>query len=123
MSDSQRKQIDHKRIEEENGTILYEYTYEMTKPNGETFRKTIRQRVSPTKIHKTDGSENREELIELINKFFIDNDIKVQNLYKMGTLNFYLKPIQSFIISEKQLRLNQPILKQFIKKEILLLDK
>lgn len=121
MSESQRRQIDHKRIEE-NGVVLYEYIYEVTKPNGEIINKIVRQRFSPTRIAKTDGEENREELVGLINRYLTDNNIRVQNLYKMQNLNNYLKPIQTYIIAERNIRLNQPILKQFIKREILLLE-
>ena len=71
MSESQRRQIDHKRIEE-NGVVLYEYIYEVTKPNGEIINKIVRQRFSPTRIAKTDGEENREELVGLINRYLTD---------------------------------------------------
>ena len=122
MNFGDRVQIDHKKYQE-NGKTIYEYTYEVVQKNGEKVKKVVRRRFTPTKNHKFVLEENRDEVLNLINRYIEENDIKIPSLYKVSNLKPLLKPISTFILQESQIRILLPVLKEFMKKEILLLEK
>jgi hypothetical protein len=105
-----------------DGVTVYEYTYEVTKPNGDKVKKIVRQKVSSSKVPRYNSEEHHETVLNSINKYIEENEVKVPNLYKMSNLDAVLKPIQSYIIDSNCIRVNLPILKNFIKKEILLIN-
>ena len=105
-----------------DGLTVYEYTYEIIKPNGEKITKKITQKVSSSKVPRFNDEEHHEKVLNSINKYIEENEILIPNLYKMQNLQPILKPIQDFIIDENYIRVNLPVLKNFIKKEILKID-
>ena len=121
MSLQKRVQVDNQKTVVD-GLTVYEYTYEVTKPNGDKIKKIVRQRVSSSKVPRFVEEEHHETVKNSINKYIEENEIKIPNLYKMSNLDPILKPIQSYIIKTNFIRVNLPILKNFIKKEILLIE-
>ena len=121
MSLQKRVQVDNQKTVVD-GLTVYEYTYEVTKPNGDKIKKIVRQRVSSSKVPRFVEEEHHETVKNSINKYIEENEIKVPSLYKMSNLDPILKPIQSYIIKTNFIRVNLPILKNFIKKEILLIE-
>ena len=112
-----RIQIAHRKIFE-NGQTIYEYDYEVTDPKGKVCKKTIRRKVSSTKVPRFIEEENREEVMNLINKYIEENEIIFDDLHKWTTLQQILKPIRDYIIDQIYVRVNLPILKNLIITEI-----
>lgn len=123
---SSRKVVKRVQLEKrkvlENGLTFYEYIYEVTDSEGKKFKRVVKQKVSSTKVPRFNQEENHDEVMNLINKYFEDNQINVEELHKMTTLQEILKPIRDYIINEIYIRVNLPILKNLIKTEILKIE-
>ena len=113
-----RVQLEKRKVSE-NGLTFYEYVYEVTDSEGKKFRRVVKQKVSSSKVPRFNQEENHDEVMNLIKKYFEDNQINVEDLHKMTTLQEILKPIRDYIINEIYIRVNLPILKNLIKTEIL----
>ena len=122
MSLQKRVQIENHKTNVD-GLTVYEYTYEVTKPNGDKIKKVVRQKVSSSKVPRFNDEDHHETVLNSINKYIEEHEVKIPSLYKMSNLNPILKPIQSYIIETNFIRVNLPILKEFIKKEILSIEK
>ena len=123
---SSRKVVKRVQLEKrkvlENGLTFYEYIYEVTDSEGKKFKRVVKQKVSSTKVPRFNQEENHDKVMNLINKYFEDNQINVEELHKMTTLQEILKPIRDYIINEIYIRVNLPILKNLIKTEILKIE-
>ena len=113
-----RVQLEKRKVSE-NGLTFYEYVYEVTDSEGKKFKRVVKQKVSSSKVPRFNQEENHDEVMNLIKKYFEDNQINVEELHKMTTLQEILKPIRDYIINEIYIRVNLPILKNLIKTEIL----
>ena len=121
MSVTKRVQLENKKSVVD-GFTYYEYVYEVTNPNGTKVKKTIRQKVSSSKVPRFVEDEHHETVLESINKYINEHEIAVENLHENKKLVEVLKPIQAYIIETNYIRVNLPVLKNFIKKEILLME-
>lgn len=123
---SSRKVVKRVQLEKrkvlENGLTFYEYIYEVTDSEGKKFKRVVKQKVSSTKVPRFNQEENHDEVMNLINKYIEDNQVNVEELHKMTTLQEILKPIRDYIINEIYIRVNLPILKNLIKTEILKIE-
>ena len=123
---SSRKVVKRVQLEKrkvlENGLTFYEYIYEVTDSEGKKFKRVVKQKVSSTKVPRFNQEENHDKVMNLINKYFEDNQVNVEELHKMTTLQEILKPIRDYIINEIYIRVNLPILKNLIKTEILKIE-
>ena len=116
-----RVQLEKRKVSE-NGLTFYEYVYEVTDSEGKKFRRVVKQKVSSSKVPRFNQEENHDEVMNLIKKYFEDNQINVEELHKMTDLQEILKPIRDYIINEIYIRVNLPILKNLIKTEILKIE-
>lgn len=123
---SSRKVVKRVQLEKrkvlENGLTFYEYIYEVTDSEGKKFKRVVKQKVSSSKVPRFNQEENHDEVMNLIKKYFEDNQVDVKELHKMSTLQEILKPIRDYIINEIYIRVNLPILKNLIKTEILKIE-
>ena len=115
---AKRVQIAHRKIFDEGKTI-YEYDYEITEPNGKTYKKTIKRKVTSTKVPRFIEDENRESVLEVIKKYISEKEIVFDDLRKRTKIQEVLKPIRDYIIDEIYVRVNLPVLKNLILTEIL----
>ena len=115
---AKRVQIAHRKIFDEGKTI-YEYDYEITEPNGKTYKKTIKRKVTSTKVPRFIEAENRESVLEVIKKYISEKEIVFDDLRKRTKIQEVLKPIRDYIIDEIYVRVNLPVLKNLILTEIL----
>lgn len=122
MNLEKRKQISHKHFEE-NGLKIYEYTYEIVHQDGSKTTKIVRRKVKPSSTKKYNPEENRETVLNCVNKYIEEHELKLPNLYKVTNLKPHLKPISTYVFQETQIRILIPTLKEFIQKEILLIEK
>ena len=116
-----RVQLEKRKVSE-NGLTFYEYVYEVTDSEGKKFKRVVKQKVSSSKVPRFNQEENHDVVMNLIKKYFEDNQINVEDLHKMTTLQEILKPIRDYIINEIYIRVNLPILKNLIKTEILKIE-
>lgn len=118
MSLQKRIQVDHQKTIVD-GMTIYEYTYEITKPNGEKIKKVIQRKSSSSKVPRFIDKEHHETIFNSINKYIEDNQIDIDTLRKLSQSQVNFKPIQSYIIQTEFIRVNLPILRQFIIEEFL----
>ena len=116
-----RVQLEKRKVSE-NGITFYEYVYEVTDSEGKKFKRVVKQKVSSSKVPRFNQEENHDVVMNLIKKYFEDNQINVEELHKMTALQEILKQIRDYIINEIYIRVNLPILKNLIKNEILKIE-
>ena len=121
MSLQKRVQVDHQKTVVD-GITNYEYTYEITKPNGEKSKKVVRRKTSSSKVPRYVDEEHHEKVFKSINEYLQENQINDEKLNLMSKSQTNFKPIQSYIIEREFIRVNLPILRQFIIREFVKID-
>lgn len=111
-----RKQIDSK-INSERG--YYEYTYEIYKNDQLVGTKKTTVKMASNNNIKFDEEKHLQTIIDLCNKYFEENQIKIVTLFKGVNLKKHLKDLCKFILDEKQIVIFQFKLKELIQRHIL----
>ena len=118
MSLQKRILVDHQKTVVD-GITNYEYTYEITKPNGEKSKKVVRRKTSSSKVPRFVDEEHHETVFNSINEYLQEKQIDNEKLNLMTKSQVNFKPIQSYIIEREFIRVNLPILREFIIREFL----
>lgn len=111
-----RKQISCK-VDMENK--CYEYVYALYKDDKFIRNKTVRVKIRENKTIQYSEEEHLDKVIEMVNNWFKDNNVKIVTLYKAYNLKKYLKEISKYIHKETQIFIKVTTLKDLIQRHIL----
>lgn len=96
----------------------YEYVYEIHKDNKVVGTKRTLIKTNAFKYRKY-NSEDDSLIVEVCNKYFEDNHIKIVNLFKNVNLKKHLKPLHKHILETKSINITQAKIEELIKRYIL----
>ena len=117
----ERKLVD-KRINIKDDITEYSYDYEIYR-NGELVNKRTIVRTNRRKHpNKYDETIHKETVIEYINRYITENDIKIPTLYKRINLDKILKNIVEYIDFYTKIKCTQAQIRTIIQTDILKLE-
>lgn len=117
----ERKLVD-KRINIKDDITEYSYDYEIYR-NGELVNKRTIVRTNRRKHpNKYDETMHKETVIEYINRYITENDIKIPTLYKRINLDKILKNIVEYIDFYTKIKCTQAQIRTIIQTDILKLE-
>lgn len=117
----ERKLVD-KKINFKDDVTEYIYEYDIYK-NGELVNKRTIKRTNKRKYPtKFDDTLHKETIIEHINKYITENDIKIPSLYKRINLDKLLKNIVEYIDFYTKIKCTQAQIRTIIQTDILKLE-
>ena len=117
----ERKLVD-KKINITDNVTEYIYEYEVYK-NGELVNKrTIKRTNNRKHPNKFDETVHKQTIIEHINRYITENNIKIPTLYKRINLDKILKNIVEFIDFYTKIKCTQAQIRKIIQTDILKLE-
>ena len=117
----ERKLVD-KRINVKDDITEYSYDYEIYR-NGELVNKRTIKRTNTRKHpNKYNETIHKENVIEHINRYLKENDVKIPTLYKRINLDKILRNIVEYIDFYTKIKCTQAQIRTIIQTDILKLE-